>query len=338
MTSQVWPDEEAPVADRKAASPHAADPTPRSMLDIRNVSFSYPERDVLKDVSLHVDAGEILVLLGPNGAGKSTLVKTMSGQIRPDSGSVRVAGLDPASDADARRAAGFVPQRIAIFEKLTVRENLRIFAEVMGVARDRLAALADRTLGLVGLEHRKDDRTAILSGGMQRLVNIGAAMMHEPKLLVLDEPTVGVDNRTRDHLRQVLRSLKDSGLAILLTTHDMEEAEALADRITIIVAGEIKAEGPPREIVSSAFGDRQEVRVVLNPQELPKRSYAALCKRLSALGLETTEGTDVWEGLIDDSGGRLDKLATQISVSRPGISEVRVREPGLRTLLEWYTS
>ena len=253
-------------------------------------------------------------------------------------GSVKVAGMDPASNPEARRSAGLVPQRIAIFDKLTVRENLCVFAEVMGVERGRVAALADRTLGLIGLEHRKNDRTAILSGGMQRLVNIGAAMMHEPKLLVLDEPTVGVDNRTRDHLRQVLRSLKESGLAILLTTHDMEEAEALADRISIIVAGEIKAEGPPREIVSSAFGARQEVRVVLNASELPKRSHTALCRKLSALGLETEDGTDVWQGLIDDTGGRLDKLGKQVSVSNPGISEVRVREPGLRTLLEWYTS
>ncbi len=339
MSSHLWSEEELP--DRRRGSPERAGDASSpddALLLIRNVSFSYPGRDVLQNVNLSVRSGEILVLLGPNGAGKSTLVKTMSGQVKPAQGRVTIGGRDPATDAEARRSAGFVPQRIAIFDKLTVRENLCVFGEVMGAARDRVPQLADRTLELIGLQPRQHDRTTILSGGMQRLVNIGAAMMHEPKLLVLDEPTVGVDNRTRDHLKDVLRSLKDRGLAILLTTHDMEEAEALADRISIIVGGEIKAEGPPKEIIEKTFGTRQEVRVVVDPSAMTKAGHKALVSRLQKLGLEPSQDETVWEGLVDDTAGRLDAFAKQVSVSKPGVTEVRVREPGLRTLLAWYTS
>ncbi len=306
------------------------------MLQIRDVSFSYPDRDVLKSVSLSVHSGEILVLLGPNGAGKSTLAKTISGQVRPSSGTVRIAGKDPASDPDARRAAGFVPQSIAIFDKLTVRENLCVFGEVMGAEHGKLGELADRTLEQIGLGGRQNDRVTVLSGGMRRLVNIGAAMMHGPELLVLDEPTVGVDNRTRDHLREVMRSLRDQGLAVLLTTHDMEEAEALADRISIIVGGKIMAEGPPHEIVEAAFGSKQEVRVALDAGQLTAKQLDAHCRRLDIFGLKGSQDNTVWEGLLSDDDGQLSKLTLAVPASSKGVVEVRIRQPGLRTLLEWY--
>lgn len=307
-----------------------------AMLQIRDVSFSYPDRDVLSDVSLSVHAGEILVLLGPNGAGKSTLAKTISGQVRPSSGTVRIAGKDPASDPEARRTAGIVPQSIAIFDKLTVRENLRVFGEVMGADRASLDELADRTLDQIGLTERQNDRVTVLSGGMRRLVNIGSAMMHGPKLLILDEPTVGVDNRTRDHLREVMRGLRDHGLAVLLTTHDMEEAEALADRISIIVGGKIKAEGPPAEIVESAFGSKQEVRVVLDPAQMTARQFEVQSARLEKFGLKPSQERAVWDGLLGDDDGELTKLAHQVPASKKGVVEVRIRQPGLRTLLAWY--
>lgn len=308
-----------------------------AMLQIRNVSFSYPDRAVLEDVSLSVRAGEIMVLLGPNGAGKSTIVKTISGQIRPAEGSVRIDGDDPVSNPKARAVVGFVPQSIALFNRLTVDENLCTFGEVMGAPRGEVRARAERTLQLIGLEERRRDRLSVLSGGMQRLVNIGAALMHSPGLLILDEPTVGVDNRTRDHLRGVMRALRESGLAILLTTHDMEEAEALADRIAIIVAGRIRANGLLADIVADAFGARQLVRIVLDPDSLTEKQVAAQHSALRRLGLEPVEGQAVWEGLIAAQEDGLPDLGAYLSGSRQGVKEVRVRQPGLRALLEWYT-
>jgi ABC-2 type transport system ATP-binding protein len=173
---------------------------------------------------------------------------------------------------------------------------------------------------------------------MRRLVNIGAAMMHGPRLLVLDEPTVGVDNRTRDHLREVMRSLRDRGLAVLLTTHDMEEAEALADRISIIVGGEIKAEGPPHQIVQSAFGSKQEVRVVLDASRQTAKQFDAHRARLAKFGLAPSQENSVWEGLVGEEDGQLPKLASQLSASKSGVVEVRIRQPGLRSLLAWYVT
>ena len=161
-------------------------------------------------------------------------------------------------------------------------------------------------------------------------------MMHGPKLLILDEPTVGVDNRTRDHLREVMRGLRDHGLAVLLTTHDMEEAEALADRISIIVGGEIKAEGPPTEIVEAAFGSKQEVRVVLDPAQMTERQFDIQCTRLEKFGLKPSQKRAVWDGLVGDDDGDPTKLAHQVPASKKGVVEVRIRQPGLRTLLAWY--
>lgn len=308
------------------------------MLRVRGVSYSYPERSVLHEVSLSVHPGEIVVLLGPNGAGKSTLVKTVTGQVRPASGVVTINGMEPGSDPVARRAVGFVPQRIAIFDKLTVLENLCVFGEVMGVPRGDTVPRAERILRLIGLDKRAGDRIPVLSGGMQRLVNIGAAMMHGPRLLVLDEPTVGVDNRSRGRLRDVMRQLRDHGLAILLTTHDMEEAEALADRIAIIVRGEIMADGTPGEIVRAVFGNKQEVSVVLDAEAQSGHAHETFCSMLEQLGLKPSEERTVWNGIVDDQDGRFSALAKHVSRHEEGVVEVRVRQPGLRTLLDWFTT
>lgn len=339
MSSARWSASDLSNQDWRAESESVApDVDDAAMLRIRGVNFSYPGRDVLKDVSLSVHPGEIVVLLGPNGAGKSTLVKTIAGQLRPSSGIVTINGREPGSDREARRAAGFVPQRVAIFDKLSVLENLCVFGEVMGVSRARVPQRAERIVRAIGLRRRANDRTSVLSGGMQRLVNIGAAMMHGPRLLVLDEPTVGVDNRTREHLRDVMRALRDHGLAILLTTHDMEEAEALADRISIIVRGEIMADGAPGEVVEAVFGDKQEVRIVLNVAAQSPYEHETFCSMLRKLGLEPSEENSVWEGLVDNGSGQFSDLSKHVFRPDEGVIEVRVRQPGLRSLLDWFTS
>jgi len=338
MSSARWSADKLPNHDwRDESELPAPDVDDAAMLRIRGVSYSYPERDVLHDVTLSAHPGEIVVLLGPNGAGKSTLVKTITGQVRPSGGTVTINGKEPGSDVLARRSVGFVPQRIAIFDKLTVRENLCVFGEVMGVARADTVQRADRILRLIGLGKRANDRIPVLSGGMQRLVNIGAAMMHGPRLLVLDEPTVGVDNRSRGRLRDVMRQLRDHGLAILLTTHDMEEAEALADRISIIVRGEIMADGAPNQIVRAVFGTKQEVRIVLNVAAQTRHEHETFCSMLEQLGLRPSEEHSVWDGIVDNQTGHFSALAKHVFRPNEGVVEVRIRRPGLRTLLDWFT-
>ena len=337
MSRERWLANHLPAGDgREAVGREDAPPDIPPMLDIREVSYSYPERTVLQNVSLAVYPGELMVLLGPNGAGKSTLVKAIAGQVKPARGLVSIRDRDPVTDPLARRAAGFVPQRIAIFDKLTVRENLALFAQIMDVPRDRIPKLVERTLNLIGLKHRADDRASVLSGGMQRLVNIGAALMHAPRLLVLDEPTVGVDNRSRRRVAQLLRRLRDAGLAILLTTHDMEEAEILADRISIIVGGEIMADGAPSDIVHEVFGGRQEVCIVIDPHAQSEQARNAYGSMLTQLGLRPSPDGTEWRGLVDNRDGQFTALAKHVFTPESGVAEVLVRQPGLKTLLNWF--
>jgi ABC-2 type transport system ATP-binding protein len=281
------------------------------------------------------------VLLGPNGAGKSTLVKAMSGRLRPESGTVRIDGRDPVFDADARRLTGIVPQQIALFEKLSALENLVSFGRLMGMAKDgQVIAGGDKrslqdtalaTLDRVGLKDRAHDRVQSLSGGMRRRINIAAALMHSPKILVLDEPTAGLDYQSRAGLAQLLRDLRSSGLAILLTTHDMEEAEALADRVAIMVAGKIKAEGAPRALVTSIFGAMRQLTLSVDPEVAQQRPQ--LIEALTSAGLQPQADGTTWSGLVASDQASFDAIVRTALAVGAAIGEVRVRQPGLDAVL-----
>jgi ABC-2 type transport system ATP-binding protein len=315
-----------------------------AVLQIDTLRFSYGPRRVLRGLTLDVRAREILVLLGPNGAGKSTLVKAMSGRLRPESGTVRVDGRDPVFDAEARRLTGIVPQQIALFEKLSALENLVSFGRLMGMSKDGSkespktgldqrslhdAALA--TLARVGLKERAHDRVQSLSGGMRRRINIAAALMHGPKILVLDEPTAGLDYQSRASLAQLLRDLKASGLAILLTTHDMEEAEALADRVAIMVAGKIKAEGAARALVTSIFGAMRQLTLSVDPEVAQQRPQ--LIAALTDAGLQQQPDGTTWSGLVASDKASFDAIVRTALAVGAAIGEVRVRQPGLDAVL-----
>jgi ABC-2 type transport system ATP-binding protein len=283
------------------AQVHPPIPLGPAVLQIDAVRFSYGPRRVLRGLTLDVRSREILVLLGPNGAGKSTLVKAMSGRLQPQSGTVRVDGRDPVFDAEARRLTGIVPQQIALFEKLSALENLVSFGRLMGMSKTgpeqrSLQDTALATLDRVGLKDRAHDRVQSLSGGMRRRINIAAALMHGPKILVLDEPTAGLDYQSRAGLAQLLRDLRSSGLAILLTTHDMDEAEALADRVAIMVAGKIKAEGAPRALVTSIFGALRQLTLSVDPEVAEQRPQ--LIAALTEAGLQLQADGTTWSGLL----------------------------------------
>ena len=316
-----------------------------AVLQVDMLRFSYGPRRVLRGLTLAVRAREILVLLGPNGAGKSTLVKAMSGRLRPESGTVRVDGRDPVFDAEARRLTGIVPQQIALFEKLSALENLVSFGRLMGMPKNgpkdqpdgpsgdnrSLQDTALATLDRVGLKDRAHDRVQSLSGGMRRRINIAAALMHAPKILVLDEPTVGLDTQSRAGLAQLLRDLKSSGLAILLTTHDMEEAEALADRVAIMVAGKIKAEGAPRALVTSIFGALRQLTLSVDPDVALQRPQ--LISALTDAGLQPQADGFTWSGLVASDQASFDAIVRTALAVGAAIGEVRVRQPGLDAVL-----
>jgi ABC-2 type transport system ATP-binding protein len=216
------------------------------VLTVEHLAKSYGAKQAVVDVSLSVKAGEVVGLLGPNGAGKSTTVAMICGLIAPDSGQVLIDGQAiVADDSPVKRRIGLVPQDISLFEDFGARRNLALFGALYGVRGALLQERVDAALELVGLTDRARDKPSGYSGGMKRRLNIAAALVHDPDLLVLDEPTVGVDPQSRNAIFDNLEALAARGKAIVYTTHYMEEAERLADRIVIVDHGRVVASDTP---------------------------------------------------------------------------------------------
>jgi ABC-2 type transport system ATP-binding protein len=209
-------------------------------------------------ISLELRSGECLGLLGPNGAGKSTLIRSVVGRVVPDAGSISILGARADSEA-ARNALGWVPQELALYPRLTCRENLQAFGRYHGLGGAALEKAVERCLGWATLADRAGELVKNLSGGMKRRLNMAAGMIHEPKLMLMDEPTVGVDPQSRNHIFEMIEKLRDKGMSIIYTTHYMEEAERLCDRVAIIDHGRVISIGTNAELVQNAFGSRSQV-------------------------------------------------------------------------------
>jgi ABC-2 type transport system ATP-binding protein len=220
------------------------------VLQALNLRRTYGRRVAVDDISLHVGRGEVLGLLGPNGAGKSTTIAMVCGLSTPDGGRVRVAGHDLATDPIAcKRRIGLVTQDLALFEDLSTQANLETFGALYGLRGAPLRERSAQVLAAVGLSDRLRDKPATFSGGMKRRLHIACALMHDPDLLLLDEPTAGVDPQSRNAIFDTLLALKAAGKALVYTTHYMEEVERLADRIVIVDHGRVVAEGTLAELV-----------------------------------------------------------------------------------------
>ncbi|MCU6712615.1 ABC transporter ATP-binding protein [Paenibacillus sp. J5C_2022] len=220
------------------------------VLKVEQVMKAYNGKVALDGVSMSVEAGSCFGLLGPNGAGKSTMMKLLTGILRHDAGSIGVMGMDVGKQAGEIRAkVGYVPQDITLYEKLSARQNLKFFGEMYGVRGAELKRRIGQVLERVGLSDRADDTVASYSGGMKRRINIAAALLHEPKLVILDEPTVGIDPQSRNHIFELLRGLQKEGVTLIYSTHYMEEVEALCDAVAIIDHGRIITQGPLEELL-----------------------------------------------------------------------------------------
>jgi ABC-2 type transport system ATP-binding protein len=213
------------------------------VLEAESLVKAYGSLVAIAGVSLRAAAGEIIGLLGPNGAGKTTTVSIIAGLLRPDSGRVVVGGRELRGDTDpAKRLIGLVPQDLALYEELSARDNLSLFASLYGVTGAEAKPRIGEALSLVGLSERAASRVTTFSGGMKRRLNIAAALLHDPQLLLLDEPTVGVDPQSRSAIFDTLETLRDQGKTLLYTTHYMEEAERLCGRLVIIDHGRVVAD------------------------------------------------------------------------------------------------
>ena len=282
----------------------------------------------MRDLCLHVDAGETYGLLGPNGAGKSTAISMIVGLLEPDAVTVTILGEPMTTRSIALRArVGLVPQDLAIYPDLTARENLMFFARLYDLPRAEARSRVDEVLEVIGLADRADDRADDFSGGMKRRLNIGIGLLNRPTLLVLDEPTVGVDPQSRNAILEAVEALAGEGMAILYTTHYMEEAERLCDRIGIIDAGELKAEGTHRDLVRS-IGERDIVRVGV--AGAPARAAEALGK-LPAVHAVTTSDHAV-ELLVDDATRVVAAVVDATEASGTSITSVEIVQPNLEAV------
>lgn len=215
-----------------------------NVLEVNRLVKRYGDKIALENVTFSVKSGSCFGLLGPNGAGKSTTMKIITSIIEANEGTASVFGKDIRKEADAiRRQVGYVPQDITLYEKLSARDNLTFFGEMYGVRGKELKTRIDEVLKQVGLSERGDDAISTFSGGMKRRINIAAALLHKPKLVILDEPTVGIDPQSRNHIFQMIRELKASGVSMIYSTHYMEEVEALCDDIAIIDHGKVIVQG-----------------------------------------------------------------------------------------------
>jgi ABC-2 type transport system ATP-binding protein len=295
------------------------------VLECHGLVKRFGQRRAVDEVSFSIDRGETYGLLGPNGAGKTTTISMICGLLRRDAGQVMVAGHPMEVDAiEAKAAIGLVPQELALYEDLTTRDNLRFFGRLQGLRGADLAGRIDEVLEVVGLADRADERIDTYSGGMKRRANIAVGLLHRPQLLVLDEPTVGVDPQSRNAILESVEALSAGGLSVLYTTHYMEEAERLCDRIGVIDDGRIVASGTRRELIDQlGQGDRIEVQA-----EGELAALAASCRTVP--GVVDVEVRD--RALTVVAGHGAGVLADVVAAARTAgvrISGVDIVEPDL---------
>lgn len=219
------------------------------MIQVTNLSKSYSGVKAVNNVSFDITKGEIFGLLGPNGAGKSTILNMMSTVLPSDVGIIKVDDLKLNGNAKSfKQLIGVVPQEISLYEELSAYDNLMFWGNLYGIPTKELKERIHETLEMIGLLDRKKDLVKTYSGGMKRRINIAAALLHQPKVLLMDEPTVGIDPQSRNHIFEVIEALNKQGMTIIYTTHYMEEVERLCNRIAIIDSGKIIAQGTQEEL------------------------------------------------------------------------------------------
>lgn len=303
----------------------------KAVLHLAQATRRYGNRAALDQVDLELEEGEVYALIGRNGAGKSTLAKAAIGALALDGGSVRVLGADPGRDHHVRREIGVAPQEIALYPHLTVAENLDVFATLAGVSRaDRVWAVA-RAMDATVCTERAAERLLNLSSGWRRRANLAAAIVHRPRLLVLDEPTEGLDTETLLILRRLIAQLRADRTAILLISHNAEDVAALADRVGVMEAGRLVVEGRPDELMARAFGGRRELVLRLSAAAPSAEPI------LVARGLAASDRGLCWSGMVVDALAQALEIEIALRPVDVELRELTVHPPGLDALIDWAT-
>jgi ABC-2 type transport system ATP-binding protein len=309
------------------------------ILIVKDLDKSFGENHAVRGISFQVARGEVFGLLGPNGAGKTTAISMLTGLLPPTGGQVTVDGLDLEKDPNAVKAKlGLVPQELALYPVLSARDNLNFFGRIYGLRGKRLSERVDAVLELVGLADRADEAIETYSGGMKRRINIAAGLLHEPDILFLDEPTVGVDPQSRNAIFEGVEALNRSGMTVIYTTHYMEEAQRLCHRVAIMDEGDIIALDTPSALIRSLGGgiiivgmdETQSEGMSEQVAQLP--SVKAAIRSDGHLKIEANRSQEALLGVIELTN-ESDVQLTSLQILEPNLETVFLHLTG-KTLRE----
>ncbi|KUP32565.1 ABC transporter ATP-binding protein [Bacillus halotolerans] len=295
---------------------------------IENLKKQYTNKTAVDGISFEVKESEVLGLLGPNGAGKSTTIHILSGVLSATSGNVTILGHNVKNSAKKmKKGIGIVPQDIAIYEDISAEQNVRFFASLYSLKGKELKARVKEALELVQLYDRKDDKPKTFSGGMKRRLNIACAIAHQPKLIIMDEPTVGIDPQSRNHILESIKLLKEKGASIIYSTHYMEEAEAIADRIMIMNEGKIIANGTKDELYKKVNKEMTYSFQLANADKLNKN---ILMDIVGVIKVHSRE--DELKVTVRKSQDLLSEIIAELSVQGCSILHMSSQEASLETV------
>ena len=297
-------------------------------IEVYQLKKSFGDLQAVQGASFSAQAGEVLSLLGPNGAGKSTTISMLSGLLAPTSGEACIMGHSVTKEPEAaKRSLGVVPQDIALYPDLSARENLVFWGKMYGLRGAELKSRVDEVLDVIGLADRQKDHVGKFSGGMKRRVNIGAALLHKPDVVIMDEPTVGIDPQSRRHILENVKELNRKGMTVLYTTHYMEEAAELSHHIAIMDKGKVIACGTHDELIK-VVGEETRIDLTLNAEA--ENVLGAWQGTEGVSRIDATEGKV--SALVDDSNRVLPRLFDAASKAGVRITSVDIQEPNLETV------
>ncbi len=297
-------------------------------IEIKNLKKSFGDLQAVQDVSFHAESGEVLSLLGPNGAGKSTTISMLSGLLAPTGGDASIMGHSVVKEPEAaKKSLGVVPQDIALYPDLSARENLVFWGKMYGLRGAVLKQRVDEVLEIIGLTDRQKDHVGKFSGGMKRRVNIGAALLHKPAVIIMDEPTVGIDPQSRRHILDNVKELNRQGMTVLYTTHYMEEAAELSDHIAIMDKGKVIAYGTHDELIK-LVGEETRIDITINAEG--GKVLEAWRAVEGVARIDALDGT--LTALVDDTNRVLPRLFDASSKVGVRITSVDIQEPNLETV------
>lgn len=297
-------------------------------IEVKQLKKSFGELQAVQGVEFNAAQGEVFSLLGPNGAGKSTTISMLSGLLAPSDGDASIMGHSIRSQPESAKASlGVVPQDIALYADLSARENLTFWGKMYGLRGPALKTRVDEVLEIIGLAERQKDRVGTFSGGMKRRVNIGAALLHKPDVVIMDEPTVGIDPQSRRHILDNVKDLNRQGMTVLYTTHYMEEAAELSRHIAIMDQGKIIAIGTHDELIK-LVGEETRIDLTLNAE-----AEKVLPAWKNVTGVSRIDSTDgKISALVDDSNRVLPHLFEAAAKAGIRITSVDIQEPNLETV------